>query len=75
MRLVFKGTPHLPEYRGLHDGKLQYVSAGGTLEVSDIEGATLLNDFPGIFVRDIAAAPVDRQIKAPRVRKALGSKP
>jgi hypothetical protein len=69
MRLIFKGTEHLPEYRGLHDGKLQHVAAGGALEVSDVEGTTLLNDFPGVFVRDIQAPPVDKQIKAPRVRK------
>ena len=69
MRLIFKGTEHLPEYRGLHDGRMQYVALGGTLEVSDVEGTVLLADFPGVFVQDIIAAPVDRMIKEPKRRK------
>ncbi len=71
MRLIFKGTTQLPVYRGLHDGTMKYVEAGQALEVSDMEGTTLLNDFPGVFVRDIQAPVVDKQIKAPRVRKQL----
>ena len=80
MKLLFKGTPHLPVYRGLHDGRMKYVEAGGTLEVSDVEATALLNDFPGIFVRDIEGPPatgqvqapaVDKQIKAPKVRKQI----
>jgi hypothetical protein len=69
MRLIFKGTPHLPEYRGWHDGRFVHVPAGGAIEINDAAGAALLlRDFPGVFVQDIDAAPVDRQIKEP-VRK------
>jgi hypothetical protein len=71
MRLIFKGTAYLPEYRGLHDGRMIHVPAGGAVEISDEASEILLKDFPGIFVQDIAAAPVDRQIKEPARRKRL----
>lgn len=69
MRLIFKGTAYLPEYRGWHDGRFVHVPTGGAIEVSDGAAAALLKDFPGVFVQDISAAPVDRMIKEPNRRK------
>jgi len=76
MKLLYKGTAYLPEYRGWHEGRMVHVHAGGTLEINDTqEVAVLLKDFPGIFVpaepegRSMDCPPVDKQIKAPRVKK------
>jgi len=73
MKLTFKGTPHLPEYRGLHDGQMVHVSAGGTVDVSDGEGSKLLADFPGVFVaaEEKKNPQRDRQIKAPAKDRQL----
>jgi hypothetical protein len=70
MKILFKGTPYLPEYRGLHDGRMVYVPAGGQVEVSDGEAAVLIQDFPGIFVavRSLEAPPVDKMIRKARTK-------
>lgn len=73
MRVQFKGTAYLPEYRGLHDGQLVHACAGETIEVSKTEGAKLLRDFPGVFVPDPQAPPHDRQIKEPTRRRRVGA--
>jgi hypothetical protein len=69
MRLVFKGSELLPEYRGFRDGRLIHLYAGEAVEVKDEAGDSLLREFPGLFVEDIAFAPADKQIKEPRRRK------
>jgi hypothetical protein len=69
MRILFKGTPGLPEYRGWHDGRFVHVTAGGVIEVNDAAGAALLlRDFPGIFVQELEAPPVDKMIRKARTK-------
>jgi len=70
MRVLFKGTAYLPEYRGLHDGRMIHVPAGGQVELSDEAGAVLIRDFPGIFVaaRSLEAPPADKMIRKSRTK-------
>ena len=69
MRLIFKGSELLPEYRGFRDGRLIHLYAGEAVEVKDEAGESLLREFPGIFVEDLTAPPADKQIKHPARRK------
>jgi len=73
MKLTFKGTAYLPEYRGLHDGLMIHVPAGGQVEVSDEAGAVLVRDFPGVFVSSggIEAPPVDKMVRKAPFKKRL----
>jgi hypothetical protein len=73
MKLIFKGTAYLPEYRGLHDGKMVHVPAGGQVEVSDEAAAVLIRDFTGIFVaaRGLEAPPADKMIRKAPFKKRL----
>jgi len=71
MRLLFKGTKYLPEYRGSHDGEQIHVKAGSAFEISEAEGGQLLADYPGIFVAEIEKPPVDKQIRRAPVKKSV----
>ena len=75
MRIRFVGSDYLPEYHGYGIN----LCAGDEAEVRDDLARILLADFPRLFVAavarpevrtvDMAAPPVDRQIKAPKRRK------
>ncbi len=75
MRLTFKGTAYLAEYRGLHDGRQIHVPAGGQIEVSEETGAVLMQDFPGVFVaageRGFEAPPADKMVRRATIKKRL----
>jgi hypothetical protein len=73
MRLTFKAGRWLDEY---HGNGLN-MKPGDSVEVADNVAARLLGDFPENFFEtriplatDIAAPPMDRQIKSPRGRKS-----
>ena len=69
MRLIFKGAPHVPEYRGWHDGRFVHVPTGGTIEINDAaEAALLLKDFPGVFM---PAEPEGKAFEAPPIDKMM----
>ena len=69
MRILFKGAPGLPEYRGWHDGKFVHVTEGETLELQDEVGAgKLMQDYPGVFVRELEAPPADKMIRKARTK-------
>lgn len=67
MKLLFKGAPHLPAYHGngIH------AAAGDTVDVTPELGATLLADFPGLFVELLEAKPMAQDVKAPPVDKQI----
>lgn len=73
MRLTFKASRWIGEY---HGNRLD-LKPGDTAEVADELAQRLLADFPENFAQitipmatDIAAPPMDRQIKTPRHRKS-----
>jgi len=73
MRLTFKGTAQLPEYRGWHDGRFVHIKPGEAIEISDTAGAeTLIRDFPANFgperpqTQALDGPPVDKMIRGAR---------
>ena len=68
MRIKFIGNSYLKEYHRPGKEELHF-RQGEAKEVSKETIDALLRDFPGLFVTDIKAPIVDRQLKEPEERK------